>query len=298
MKGWVNMSLFKGGATALITPFKDGKIDYVSMGKIVEMQIKENIDALVVCGTTGEASTLSKKEKCHLVKFVVDLVDGRIPVIAGSGTNNTATAVELSKEMENLGADGLLVVTPYYNKCTEKGLVFHYEQIADNVEIPIIMYSVPSRTGVNITPSTVNMLSKHPNICGVKEASGNISQICEIASYISNDFDLYSGNDDQTIPIMSLGGIGCISTVSNIIPARFTKMIHDYFDGKYVEAGKEQVVLKPLIDALFEEVNPGPVKAAMNMLGHCNLEYRLPMCVPTNKTQFLIYDALEEFGLI
>lgn len=298
MKGSAILTLFKGCATALITPFKDGKIDYVAMGKIIENQIKEKVDAVVVCGTTGEASTLSNKEKIQLVKFAVDLVDGRLPVIAGSGTNNTAAALELSKEMQETGANGLLIVTPYYNKCTEKGLIAHYEKIADNVEIPIIMYSVPSRTGVNITPSTVNVLSKHPNIVGIKEASGNISQICEIASYISDDFDLISGNDDQTIPIMSLGGVGCISTVSNIIPARFTRMIHDYLNGNYLEAGREQVVLKPLIDSLFVEVNPGPVKAAMNMLGMCSLEYRLPMCVPTNKTQFLIYDALEEFGLI
>ena len=298
MKGSAILSLFKGCATALITPFKDGKIDYVSMGKIIEWQIKESIDALVVCGTTGEASTLTNKEKIELVKFVVDLVDKRVPVIAGSGTNNTSLTLELSKEMECCGVNGLLVVTPYYNKCSEKGLIAHYEKIADNIEIPMIMYSVPSRTGVNIKPNTVNILSKHPNIVGIKEASGNISQICEIASNISDDFALYSGNDDQTIPIMSLGGIGCISTVSNIIPKRFTKMIHQYLDNQYIEAGKEQVILKPLIDSLFEEVNPGPVKAAMNMLGMCNLEYRLPLCVPTNKTQFLIYDTLEEFGLI
>ena len=229
------MSLFTGCATALITPFKDGKIDYVSMGKIIEWQIKEHIDALVVCGTTGEASTLSNKEKYQLVKFVVDLVDGRVPVIAGSGTNNTSLSLELSKEMEDMGVDGLLMVTPYYNRCTEKGLIAHYEKVADNVSLPIIMYSVPSRTGVNISPSAVSILSKHPNIVGIKEASGNISQICEIASYISEDFNVYSGNDDQTIPIMSLGGIGCISTVSNIIPARYTKMIHDYLDGKNIE---------------------------------------------------------------
>lgn len=298
MKGSVILTLFKGCATALITPFKDGKIDYVSMGKIIEHQLKEKIDALVVCGTTGEASTLTEKEKIQVVKFVVDLVDRRVPVIAGSGTNNTKAALNLSKEMEDCGANGLLIVTPYYNKCTEKGLIAHYEKIADNVSIPIIMYSVPSRTGVNITPSAVNMLSKHPNIAGIKEASGNISQICEIASYVSDEFALFSGNDDQTVPTLSLGGTGCISTVSNIIPGRFTKMIHDFLNGEYMEAGKEQVVLKPLIDSLFVEVNPGPVKAAMNMLGMCNLEYRLPMCVPTNKTQFLIYDALEEFGLI
>ena len=218
MKGSATLSIFKGCATALITPFKDGKIDYVSMGRLIEWQIKEQVDALVICGTTGEASTLTDKEKTQLVKFSVDLVAGRVPVIAGSGSNNTQMTVNLSKEMESIGVDGLLVVTPYYNKCTEKGLIAHYEKIADNIKIPIIMYSVPSRTGVNINNSTVNILSKHPNIVGIKEASGNISQICEIASNISDDFSLYSGNDDQTIPIMSLGGIGCISTVSNIIP--------------------------------------------------------------------------------
>ncbi len=298
MKGSAVLSLFKGAATALITPFKDGKIDYVAMGKLVEWQIKENIDALVVCGTTGEASTLTNKEKSQLVKFVVDLVDGRIPVIAGTGTNNTAASVELAKEMKDLGADGQLVVTPYYNKCTEKGLIAHYETIADTTDLPIIMYSVPSRTGVNITPSQVAALSKHPNIIGIKEASGNISQICQICSHISDDFDVYSGNDDQTIPIMSLGGIGCISTVSNIIPGRFTKMIHDYMEGEYVEAGREQVVLKDLIDAMFLEVNPCPVKAALYIMGMCNMEYRLPMCVPTNKTQFMLYDTMEAYGLV
>ena len=297
MKGSATLSIFKGCATALITPVKDGKIDYVSMGRLIEWQIKEQVDALVICGTTGEASTLTDKEKTQLVKFSVDLVAGRVPVIAGSGSNNTQMTVNLSKEMESIGVDGLLVVTPYYNKCTEKGLIAHYEKIADNIKIPIIMYSVPSRTGVNINNSTVNILSKHPNIVGIKEASGNISQICEIASNISDDFSLYSGNDDQTIPIMSLGGIGCISTVSNIIPNRFGKMIHNYLDGKYIEAGQEQVVLKPLIDSLFVEVNPGPVKAALNMMGYIDREYRLPLCSPSNEVLFLLSEQLKEYGL-
>lgn len=292
------MSLFKGAATALITPFKDGKIDYVSMGKLIEWQINQGIDALVVCGTTGEASTLSVMEKLQLVRFAVDLTDGRVPVIAGSGTNNTAAAADLSKGMEDAGADGLLIVTPYYNRCTESGLISHYEKIADDVSIPIIMYSVPSRTGVNITPAAVAALSQHPNIVGIKEASGNISQICQIASYIGDGFDMYSGNDDQTVPLMSLGGIGCISTVSNIIPARFANMTRDFLNGNYIQAGKEQVAIKPLIDSLFVEVNPVPVKAALNMMRMCNLEYRLPMCPPSNKTQYMVYDALEEFGLI
>lgn len=199
--------------------------------------------------------------------------------------------------MEDAGADGLLIVTPYYNKCTEHGLIAHYENIADSVCLPIIMYSVPSRTGVNITPSAVAVLSRHPNIAGIKEASGDISQICQMASYIDEGFDIYSGNDDQTIPVMSLGGMGCISTVSNIIPGRFSAMTSMWFEGKFREAGAEQVAIKPLIDCLFKEVNPVPLKAALNIMGMCSLEYRLPLCPPSNKTHYLVYDTLQEFGL-
>ncbi len=298
LKGSVRLPLFTGAATALITPFKDGKIDYVSMGKLIEWQIGQGIDALVICGTTGEAATLSPTEKAQLVKFAVDLTNKRVPVIAGAGTNSTSTTVELAKEMENTGADGLLIVTPYYNKCTDSGLIAHYETVADKVSIPIIMYSVPSRTGVNISPRIVKILSGHPNIIGIKEASGNISQICETAACVNDNFDLYSGNDDQTVPILSLGGIGCISTVSNIIPSRYSSMIHQYLDGDYIAAGKEQVKIKPLIDSIFSEVNPVPVKAALSMMGMCNAEYRLPMCPPSNKTQYLVYDTLKEFELV
>lgn len=298
LKGSVRLPLFTGAATALITPFKDGKIDYVSMGKLIEWQIGQGIDALVICGTTGEAATLSPTEKAQLVKFAVDLTNKRVPVIAGAGTNSTSTTVELAKEMENTGADGLLIVTPYYNKCTDSGLIAHYETVADKVSIPIIMYSVPSRTGVNISPRIVKILSGHPNIIGIKEASGNISQICETAACVNDNFDLYSGNDDQTVPILSLGGIGCISTVSNIIPSGYSSMIHQYLDGDYIAAGKEQVKIKPLIDSIFSEVNPVPVKAALSMMGMCNAEYRLPMCPPSNKTQYLVYDTLKEFDLV
>ena len=241
------MTLFKGAATALITPFKDGKIDYVSMGKLIEWQISQGIDALVVCGTTGEASTLSKKEKLELTKFTIDLTAGRVPVIAGTGGNCTESTLELTKEVEALGADGLLIITPYYNKCTENGLISHFEKIASAVTTPIIMYSVPSRTGVNMTSEAVEILKEHPNIIGLKEASGNISQICKMAMHIGDNFNIYSGNDDQTVPILSLGGMGCISTVSNIIPARYSLMIHDFLDGKVTDAGLEQVALKPLI---------------------------------------------------
>lgn len=292
------MPLFTGAATALITPFKDGKIDYVSMGKLIEWQIGQGIDALVICGTTGEAAALSPVEKTQLVKFAVDLTDKRVPVIAGAGTNSTAATVELAKKMENAGADGLLIVTPYYNKCTDSGLIAHYETVAEKVSTPIIMYSVSSRTGVNISPRIVKILSDHPMITGIKEASGNISQICEIASCVNDSFSLYSGNDDQTVPVLSLGGIGCISTVSNIIPARFSSMIHEYLSGDCKKAGKEQVAIKPLIDSLFAEVNPVPVKAALSMMEMCSAEYRLPMCPPTNKTQYLLYDTLKEYELV
>ena len=292
------MALFQGTATALITPFKNGKIDYVAMGKLVEWQIKNGVDGLVVCGTTGEASTLSGKERVQLTRFVVDLVKGRVPVIAGTGSNNTRFTIDLSKEMENNGVDGILVVTPYYNKCTENGMIAHYEQIADAVKIPLIIYSVKGRTGVNVTPKTVEILRHHPNIAGIKEASGDISQVCEMARYIDDSFAIYSGNDDMSVPIMSLGGLGCISTVSNIIPARFSKMLHDYLAGHTTEAGKEQVAIKPLINAIFAEVNPIPLKAALNIMGMCDLEYRLPLCPPTNKTQYLLYDTLKEYGLV
>ncbi len=292
------MALFRGTATALITPFRNEKIDYVAMGKLVEWQLKNDVDALVVCGTTGEASTLTGKERVQLTHFVVDLVNGRVPVIAGTGSNNTRFSCELSKEMEAIGADGLLVVTPYYNKCTEDGLISHYETIADSVNIPMVLYSVKSRTGVNITPKVVEKLKDHPNIVGIKEASGDISQVCEMANLISEDFNIYSGNDDMAIPIMSLGGIGCISTVSNILPQRYSAMLHAYLDGDVKKAGQEQVALKPLIDAIFLEVNPIPVKAALAMMGMCSLEYRLPLCPPSNKTQYLLYDQLREFQLV
>jgi len=256
------------------------------------------VDGLVVCGTTGEASTLSGTERVQLVRFVVDLVKGRVPVIAGTGSNNTRFTLDLSKEMENAGADGLLVVTPYYNKCTESGLIAHYEKIGDGVNLPMILYSVPSRTGVNITPKAVETLCCHPNICGIKEASGDFSQLCSMARYISDDFCIYSGNDDLAVPIMALGGSGCISTVSNIIPARFTAMLHSWMEGRIKEAAQEQIALKPLIDAVFAEVNPVPLKAALSMMGMCELEYRLPLCPPTNKTQYLLYDTLRQYSLL
>lgn len=274
------MTLFKGAGVAIVTPFKDGEVDFPSLGQLIDWQISQEIDAIIICGTTGEASTLNDKEHIETVQYAVEIVNGRVPVIAGAGSNDTAHAVYMSKELEALGADGLLLVTPYYNKCTQKGLIQHYTKIADAVKIPIIVYSVASRTGVNISPSTVFELSKHPNIVGIKEASGNISQVVEIAKYIGEDFNLYSGNDDMIVPLLSVGGIGVISTVANIIPRDTHTMVMNYLSGDTKTASKQQLEMKHLIDAMFIEVNPIPVKAALNMMGKIELEYRLPLCPP------------------
>ncbi len=291
------MSIFKGSGVALVTPFKDGRVDYGALERLIEWQISEGTDAIISCGTTGEASTLSDIEQLSVIEFTVKKVDGRIPVIAGSGSNNTAHAMYLSKEIQYAGADGLLVVTPYYNKATQSGLITHYTSIADYVDIPIILYSVKSRTGVNIEPETVAILSKHPNITGIKEASGDISQISRIASLTNRNFDLYSGNDDQVIPIMSIGGIGCISTIANIIPSDFHQMINSFLKGNHKSAAKMQLKMIPLIRVLFKEVNPIPVKAALHMMGRIEKEYRLPLCEPSNETLYLLYDEMVKYGI-
>lgn len=291
------MSIFKGSGVALVTPFKDGRIDYDALEKLIEWQIESGTDALISCGTTGEASTLSDVEKLSVVEFTIKKADGRIPVIAGAGTNDTSRTMYLAKEFQYAGANGLLVVTPYYNKATQAGLVSHYNMIADYTDLPIILYSVKSRTGLNIEPETVKKLAEHPNIVGIKEASADLSQICRIAALCGKNFDLYSGNDDHTIPIMSLGGIGCISTVANIIPAEYHQMTADFLRGRYKSAAKMQLTMIPLIRAVFAEVNPIPVKAALNMMGYIHKEYRLPLCEPTSETLYLLYNELEEYGI-
>ncbi|HYE68756.1 MAG TPA: 4-hydroxy-tetrahydrodipicolinate synthase, partial [Anaerovoracaceae bacterium] len=283
---------------AIVTPFKDGKVDFPSLGQLIDWQISQEIDAIIVCGTTGEASTLNDKEHIETVQYAVEKVNGRVPVIAGAGSNDTEHAIFMSKELEGSGVDGLLLVTPYYNKCTQKGLIQHYTKIADAVNIPIILYSVAGRTGVNISPSTVFELSKHPNIVGIKEASGNISQVVEIAKCINENFVLYSGNDDTIVPLLSVGGIGVISVVANIVPKDTHRMVMDYLAGDVKEASKLQLGMKHLIDALFIEVNPIPVKAALNMMGRIKLEYRLPLCPPDEKSMETIRKELMEYGLI
>ena len=292
------MTLFKGAGTAMVTPFENGKVDYRRLEALLDWQIGSGIDAVITCGTTGEASTLNDKEHIETVEFTVKKTHGRVPVIAGAGSNDTHHAVYMSEKLEEKGADGLLIVTPYYNKCTEKGLIKHYIKIAESVNIPVILYSVPGRTGVNISPAVVKELHSHPNICGIKEASGNIAQVVDIAGFVSDDFALYSGNDEMIVPVLSLGGTGAISTLSNIMPSDTAKMIHLYLAGDTEQAKEMQISLKPLIDALFAEVNPIPVKAALSMMNKVLPEYRLPLCPAENKTLYEIMTLLEDYKLI
>lgn len=292
------MKIFSGAATALVTPFRNGEIDYDSLGKLIDWQLEEGIDALVSCGTTGEASTLSFDEHVKVVEYTVNRVHGKVPVIAGSGSNNTKHAFELSKACENAGADALLIVTPYYNKCTDTGLIRHYEYIADRSDIPIIMYSVPGRTGVNISPYVVSELYTHEMIKGIKEASGNISQVVELSQYINDDFSIYSGNDDMVVPVLSMGGSGVITTSGNIIPKDMKKMVSNYISGNIETAKELQNKAKPLIDSLFSEVNPVPVKAALNMMGLIEREYRLPLCDPSNKTLYNLLTEMQRYGIL
>ena len=270
--------IFKGCATAIVTPFtEENKINFDEFKKLINFQIENGINGIVVCGTTGEAATLSKEEKEELIKYCVRVVNKRVPVIAGVGSNNTKDVLENSKMIENIGVDGILVVTPYYNKTTQNGLVQHYKIIADNTNLPIILYNVPSRTGVDILPDTYLELSKIKNIVATKEASGDISKILKIRNLCKDNLNVYSGNDDQIIPILSLGGIGVISVLSNIIPQYTSKMIQEYWDGKQEGALKKQVEVVNIIECLFKEVNPIPVKKALNLLGFNCGKLRLPL---------------------
>lgn len=297
-KEGICMSLFQGAATALVTPFRDGKPDYEALGQLIDFQLRNNIDAIVSCGTTGEASTLSLEDQIQVVQFTIEKVNRRVPVIAGAGSNDTQVALTKAKAMEYAGADGILMVTPYYNKCSQKGLIQHYTYIADQLKSPLILYSVASRTGVNITPETVGILARHPNICGIKEASGNISQIVEISKYVNESFALYSGNDDQVIPIMSMGGSGVISTCGNIVPDIMHQMTQAWIDGDIKTAAGLQREYKTLIDALFCEVNPIPVKAALYLMEMIHLEYRLPLCPPSEATMKRLNEMMTQYGLI
>lgn len=269
--------MFKGSAVALVTPFNDNGVDFESLENLIKFHIDNQTDAIVVCGTTGEATTMTEEEYFSTIKFVVEKVNKKIPVIAGSGSNNTMRSVYLSKECEKLGVDGLLVVTPYYNKCNKKGLKLHFETIASSVNIPIILYNVPSRTNVNIDPQTVFELSKIKNIVGIKEASGDLAQVAHIKSLVDEDFYIYSGNDDSITPLLSVGGHGVISVVANVLPKETHDLVMSYLNGDIETSKKLQLELKPLIDSLFIEVNPIPVKTALNLMGLNAGKLRLPL---------------------
>lgn len=287
--------LFKGCGTAIATPFNEEGVNFKVFGDLIEKQISEGVDAIIVCGTTGEAATMTEQERKDTIKFVVDKVAGRIPVIAGTGSNNTAAAIEMTKYVESIGVDGALVVTPYYNKTTQKGLVEHYKAIANSTKLPIIVYSVPSRTGVNVTPETALELSKIENIVAIKEASGNISQVAKIASLCGDDLNIYSGNDDQIVPVLSVGGIGVISVLSNIYPKYTHEMVYDYLNGNVAEATKKQLACLNVVDNLFSEVNPIPVKAALNMKGYAYGIPRLPLIEMSEGKKADLKKAIEDF---
>lgn len=266
--------IFTGIATALITPFKEGKVDFESMGRMIDWQIEEGIDALLVCGTTGECSTMPDAEHRTVIEFAVKKVDGRVPLIAGSGSNDTAYSISLTRFAGEAGADASLSVTPYYNKTTQRGLVRHYTAIADASEIPLILYNVPSRTGLNIEPETYAELAKHERIAAIKEANSNIDKITETMSRIGDGLTLYSGNDGEIVPLMSIGAMGCISVLSNILPAQTREICRRFFAGDIKGAAALQFRFRPLINALFSEVNPIPVKAAVSAMGFCGPEDR------------------------
>lgn len=291
-------TIFEGCGTAIVTPFTKDGVNFEEFKKLIEFQIENGVDAIIVCGTTGEASTMTTDEKKETIKFAIETIAKRTKVIVGTGSNNTIVAIEMSKFAEEAGADGILVVTPYYNKTTQAGLIAHYTEIAKSVKLPIIMYSVPGRTGVNISPETCKELSKIENIVAIKEASGNISQVAKIASLCGEDLAIYSGNDDQIVPILSLGGKGVISVLSNIMPKYTHDMIQKYFEGKTNEATKMQLDVIDLIDALFIEVNPIPAKYALNLMGFDFGTPRLPLIEMSLKNKQLMESVMKKHELI
>ncbi|WP_461205552.1 4-hydroxy-tetrahydrodipicolinate synthase [Clostridium sp. DL1XJH146] len=292
------MSLFKGSGVAVVTPFKNGKIDFEKLEEYLEWHISSGTDAIIICGTTGEASTMSLREKKEAIKFTVDVINKRLPVIAGTGSNDTASSKSLSSWAESIGVDGLLLITPYYNKTTQRGIVAHYNEICSAVEIPAIVYNVPSRTGLNIEPSTLLELTKIENIVAVKEASSNIAQVVKMKALCGNKIDFYSGNDDQVIPLLSLGSLGVISVAANIIPKEMHEICELYFNGKVKEAAALQLKLIPLISSLFIETNPIPVKTAMNLMGMDAGDLRLPLCEMSPENKSILEKELKALNLI
>ena len=290
-------TVFTGAATAIITPMTENGVDYESFGRLIDWQIAEGIDAIVVGGTTGEGSTLTDEEHREIIRFSVERAAGRTPIIAGTGSNDTDYAVDLTKFAKEAGADAALVVTPYYNKATQKGLIKMYETIADAGQLPIILYNVPSRTGVAIEPKTVAALAEHPLIVGLKEANGDISKATEVMALAGDKIDLYSGNDDQIVPLLSIGGKGVISVLSNVLPAETSRMCKLYFEGNVREAAKEQLRLLALVKALFSEVNPIPVKAAMAAMGYCSENIRMPLTPMEDDHRAVLLDEMRKAGV-
>ena len=290
-------TIFKGIGTALITPLDENGINYDHFGRLIDWQIESGVDALIICGTTGESSTLSDKEHREAISFSVERANGRVPIIAGTGSNETSYAIELAHHACDAGADALLVVTPYYNKATQQGLVRHYTAIADASEKPILLYNVPSRTGCNIEPSTYEVLADHGNIVGIKEANGNISKIVETFARVGDKLDVYSGNDDQIVPILSMGGAGCISVLSNVLPAQTREICTRFFNGDVAGAAALQCQFHDLVEALFCEVNPIPAKAAMAALGFCDNYLRLPLTPMEDAHYEHLLDCMRKQGL-
>lgn len=290
--------IFTGSGVAIATPFTKDGVNFETLGKLIDFQLEHGTDAIVACGTTGEASTMTPRERREVIDFCVERVQGRVPVIAGSGSNSTDVALSLSREAEEAGADALLLVTPYYNKASQTGLIRHYRAIADAVNVPCILYNVPSRTGVSIAPETCAVLAKHPNIAGVKEASGNLGNIQRTRNLCPEDFYIWSGNDDETVLICALGGVGVISVAANILPAETHTLARLCLDNNFTEAGKLQLYLKDFCDAMFCEVNPIPVKTALGLLGWEMGELRLPLCPPSDANLERIRETLVKYALL
>lgn len=291
-------TVFKGVATALITPLDENGVNYEKLGKLIDWQIEEGINAIVICGTTGEASTLTDEEHRAVIKFAVERANKRVPIIAGTGSNDTDYAVDLTRFACEVGVDGVLVVTPYYNKTSQAGLIKMFTTIADSSSVPVILYNVPSRTGVNIEPATYLKLAEHPMITGIKEASGNISALAKTASLLKGKLDIYSGNDDEIVPIMSLGGIGVISVLSNLLPKKTVEICDSFSKGDVTRARDLQLELLPLINALFSDVNPIPVKAAMAHMGFCDNYLRLPLVELAKDKEEVLVKLMKEQNLI
>lgn len=293
------MAIFKGAGVAIVTPFtEDNHVNFQKLGELIDFQIENGTDAIIICGTTGESSTLTHEEHLECIRFAVEKTAKRVPVIAGTGSNCTETAVYLSKEAQKAGADALLLVTPYYNKATQNGLKEHFTMIANAVEIPVVLYNVPSRTGCNILPETAVFLAKNvKNIVAIKEASGDISQIAKLAYLADGQIDIYSGNDDQIVPILSLGGVGVISVLSNIAPKKTHDIVEHYLNGNVKESTKLQLEAVPLAKALFSEVNPIPVKAALNMMGFEVGDLRRPLTPMEAETKEKLKEAMQKYGI-